>query len=171
MSFICVLGNKSMPGLVNIRMVSSPEEYRDSLFTEDTPTPFEIVCSFCCVDESAFDEVIQGPLAQFRLNPDRDFYQIDEYHAVRMLLNSQLELFYLETVHMEEALQEEDVNRYSAICGVHPFEIKGVLKEISPNAWKAAVSRYEEKKSERIRVMGLHRDARSNLAHDGDVPY
>jgi hypothetical protein len=88
--YVYVLSNPSMPGLVKIgRSKVGGNSRGKQMYKGDTgvPTPFELEfeCLFDdCIEAEA---MLHDELSHLRVNPQREFFKMDEYEAVIAVLN------------------------------------------------------------------------------------
>ncbi|PAW77574.1 MAG: hypothetical protein B9S33_20140 [Pedosphaera sp. Tous-C6FEB] len=127
LEIVYVLTNPAMPKLVKIGRTSQADAKTriDQLFTTGVPVPFEM--QFACKVENA-DEVekaLHKAFAPNRINPKREFFEIDPEQAIAIL-----KLLHVEDATMEVAKQAavgSEVDEQSIVAG------KQLKKARSPN--------------------------------------
>jgi hypothetical protein len=90
---VYILSNPAMPGLVKIRRTDNQDANNriGQLYTTGVPVPFtiEYACKFKNPDE--VERALHMAFAPQRINPTREFFQIepDQAIAIRRLLNTE----------------------------------------------------------------------------------
>lgn len=99
---IYVLTNPAMPGVVKIGKTSreSINARLNELYSTGVPVPFECAFAGRVVDESKVEKAFHLAFSPYRLNPKREFFQIEPEQAIALL-----ELMITEDV--TPSLQEE----------------------------------------------------------------
>ena len=99
---VYVLTNPAMPGIVKIGKTSrgSMDARLNELYSTGVPVPFEYVFAGRVEDEAKVEKAFHLAFGPYRLNPRREFFQIEPEQAIALL-----ELMVSEDV--TPALQEE----------------------------------------------------------------
>lgn len=99
---VYVLTNPAMPGLVKIGKTSrhSIDARLNELYSTGVPVPFECAYAGRVVDETQVEKAFHLAFGPYRLNPKREFFQIEPEQAIALL-----QLMAVEDV--TPALQEE----------------------------------------------------------------
>ena len=86
--FVYVLRNSAMPGLVKVGYtLKPPQERAAELFSSGVPQPFSIVFAVMCDDPYSTEQRTHACLHPFRVSDNREFFRVDESHAVFCLLS------------------------------------------------------------------------------------
>lgn len=82
-----VLRNKSIPGLLKIGFTTRTIEERVAELGASTsaPTPFEVLFYFACSDPQGDESLAHKALRKYRVNQQREFFQISETKALEIL--------------------------------------------------------------------------------------
>ena len=100
MSFVYVLTNESMPGIVKIGMTTSPIESRMlQLDTTGVPLPFECYYAARVNDQKRVEKALHEAFGDHRVRKTREFFRLDPYKAKVIL----------ELVAEEEVTPKSDV--------------------------------------------------------------
>ena len=100
MSFVYVLTNESMPGIVKIGMTTSPIESRMlQLDTTGVPLPFECYYAARVNDQKRVEKALHEAFGDHRVRKIREFFRLDPYKAKVIL----------ELVAEEEVTPKSDV--------------------------------------------------------------
>lgn len=165
--FIYILKNEHMPELLKIEKTTRhPIERAGELFTTGVPCAFEVVFAMWVPSVHEAERLIHLSLSNFRINRSREFFQLDEDVAVKVVLNLCVDQMDLITVHPDMELDEEDADKYAEICGLQRWDIRQVLEHISPVAWKAAAVRLEAIRQERQML----RDMEAAIGSECELP-
>lgn len=99
---VYVLTNPAMPGLVKIGKTSrgSVDARLNELYSTGVPVPFECAFAGKVEDESKVEKAFHSAFGPYRINPKREFFQIEAEQAIALL-----ELMIVENVTPD--LQEE----------------------------------------------------------------
>ena len=99
---VYVLTNPAMPGIVKIGKTArgSVDARLNELYSTGVPVPFECAFAGRVIDESKVEKAFHLAFGPYRLNPKREFFQIEPEQAIALL-----ELLVSEDV--TPALQEE----------------------------------------------------------------
>ena len=82
MSFVYVLTNESMPGIVKIGMTTSPIESRMlQLDTTGVPLPFECYYAARVNDQKRVEKALHEAFGDNRVRKTREFFRLDPYKA------------------------------------------------------------------------------------------
>jgi len=82
MSFVYVLTNESMPGIVKIGMTTSPIESRMlQLDTTGVPLPFECYYAARVNDQKRVEKALHEAFGDHRVRKTREFFRLDPYKA------------------------------------------------------------------------------------------
>ena len=88
-TIVYVLTNPAMPGIVKIGMTSrdSPQVRMNELYTTGVPLPFECAFALDTDDEQAasLENALHTAFAPYRLNPSREFFEIETYQVEALL--------------------------------------------------------------------------------------
>jgi len=100
MSFVYILTNEAMPGLVKIGMTTTPIEARMlALDTTGVPLPFECYYAARVSDEKQVERALHEAFGDHRVRKSREFFRLDPYRAKVIL----------ELVAQEEVTPKSDV--------------------------------------------------------------
>ena len=100
MSFVYVLTNEAMPGIVKIGMTTSPIEARMlQLDTTGVPLPFECYYAARVNDQKRVEKALHEAFGDHRVRKTREFFRLDPYKAKVIL----------ELVAEEEVTPKSDV--------------------------------------------------------------
>lgn len=100
MSFVYVLTNESMPGIIKIGMTTSPIEARMlQLDTTGVPLPFECYYAARVSDQKKVEKALHEAFGDHRVRKSREFFRLDPYKAKVIL----------ELVAEEEVTPKSDV--------------------------------------------------------------
>ncbi len=142
--FVYVMTNASMPGIVKIGKTERlPAVRARELFTTGVPVPFKVEFAIFSTNADQLEATVHADLDDNRLSDVREFFRIEVEEAIIRILSAYSNDFCMEIVACDLVLEDDDLARYSAICGQHPFSIPRILQQISPSAWKAASSLYD----------------------------
>lgn len=82
MSFVYVLTNEAMPGLVKIGMTQAPIEARMlQLDTTGVPLPFECYYAARVNDQKKVEKALHEAFGDHRIRKSREFFRLDPYKA------------------------------------------------------------------------------------------
>lgn len=82
MSFVYVLTNEAMPGLVKIGMTQAPIEARMlQLDTTGVPLPFECYYAARVNDQKRVEKALHEAFGDHRIRKSREFFRLDPYKA------------------------------------------------------------------------------------------
>ena len=87
-TIVYVLTNPAMPGLVKIGMTtrSDPQLRLNELYTTGVPLPFECVIAREVIENgNAIEEALHTAFGPYRINPSREFFEIDPSQAEAIL--------------------------------------------------------------------------------------
>lgn len=111
---VYILTNPAMPGLVKIGMTTRLEvEIRMSeLYSTGVPVPFQ--CSFAgrVVDVKKVEKAFHKAFGPYRINPNREFFEIEDEQAIGLL-----ELICVEDVTPQVSQELEKVDEASKNAG------------------------------------------------------
>ena len=83
---IYILTNPAMPGIVKIGKTAREIETRlGELYTTGVPVPFECVFAGIVSDIDKVEKAFHLAFAPYRINPKREFFQIEAEQAIAML--------------------------------------------------------------------------------------
>ena len=84
---VYVLTNPAMPGIVKIGKTSrgSINARLNELYSTGVPVPFECAFAGRVVDESKVEKAFHLAFGPYRLNPKREFFQIEPEQAIALL--------------------------------------------------------------------------------------
>jgi len=84
---VYVLENPAMPGLVKIGKTSrsTMKERLNELYTTSVPVPFDCVYAARVGDQVEVEKAIHDAFGPYRVNPKREFFEIDSYQAIAIL--------------------------------------------------------------------------------------
>ena len=84
---VYVLTNPAMPGLVKIGKTTreSPNVRMNELYSTGVPVPFDCEIAVSLEDGSDIEKKIHEVFEPYRLNPKREFFQIESYQARAIL--------------------------------------------------------------------------------------
>jgi hypothetical protein len=84
---VYVLTNPAMPGLVKIGKTArnSVDARLNELYSTGVPVPFECVYAAKVIDESKVERAFHLAFGPYRLNPKREFFQIEPEQAITLL--------------------------------------------------------------------------------------
>jgi hypothetical protein len=100
MSFVYVLTNEALPGLIKIGMTTSPIETRMlQLDTTGVPLPFECYYAARVDDQKRVEKALHEAFGDHRVRKSREFFRLDPYKAKVIL----------ELVAEEEVTPKSDV--------------------------------------------------------------
>lgn len=100
MSFVYVLTNEALPGLIKIGMTTSPIETRMlQLDTTGVPLPFECYYAARVDDQKRVEKALHEAFGDHRVRKSREFFRLDPYKAKVIL----------ELVAKEEVTPKSDV--------------------------------------------------------------
>jgi hypothetical protein len=87
LGIIYVLSNPAMPGLVKIGKTSrdSVDARLNELYTTGVPVPFECAFAGRVIDESKVERAFHTAFGPYRVNPSREFFQIEPEQAIALL--------------------------------------------------------------------------------------
>jgi len=104
---VYVLTNPAMPGLVKIGKTSrgSVDTRLNELYSTGVPVPFECAFAGKVEDESKIEKAFHSAFGPYRVNPKREFFQIEAEQAIALL-----ELMIVEDVtpHLQEEASSVD---------------------------------------------------------------
>lgn len=86
-NIVYVLTNSAMPGLTKIGMTNKTEieKRMKELFTTGVPVPFDCVYACQVKDASEVEKTLHFAFGDARVNPNRDFFQIEPERVVAIL--------------------------------------------------------------------------------------
>ena len=107
---VYVLINPAMPGLVKIGKTSrgSVDARLSELYSTGVPVPFECAFAGRIEDESKIEKAFHRAFGPYRLNPKREFFQIEPEQAIAVL-----ELMVLKDVTPQLQEEADSVDRES----------------------------------------------------------
>ena len=84
---VYVLTNPAMPGLVKIGKTSrgSVDARLNELYSTGVPVPFECAFAGKVEDESKVEKAFHSAFGPYRINPKREFFQIEAEQAIALL--------------------------------------------------------------------------------------
>lgn len=84
---VYVLTNPAMPGIVKIGKTSrgSVDARLNELYSTGVPVPFECAFAGRVTDESRIEKAFHLAFGPYRLNPKREFFQIEAEQAIALL--------------------------------------------------------------------------------------
>jgi hypothetical protein len=87
LGIVYVLTNPAMPGLVKIgkTLRGSIEGRLNELYSTGVPVPFECVYAARVADESKVEQAFHQAFGPYRLNPKREFFEIEPEQAIALL--------------------------------------------------------------------------------------
>lgn len=87
LGIVYVLTNSAMPGLVKIGKTSRAEvQVRlNELYSTGVPVPFDCAYAARVADEAAVERAFHQAFGPYRLNPNREFFQIEADQAIALL--------------------------------------------------------------------------------------
>ena len=116
---VYILTNPAMPKLVKIGRTSREMEARlGELYSTGVPLPFECAYAARVGDESIVEKAFHRAFGPYRINPKREFFEIEPEQAIALL-----ELMAVEDV--TPAVQQEAEGGREAVRGRH----RGVEEE------------------------------------------
>jgi len=143
--FIYVLTNECMPGLVKVGKTKRlPTDRSSELFTTGVATPFQVKFALFVEDMDAFEKDVHAELADIRVNSSREFFSIESDDVIVRILKLFARDFQYEVQFCDMVMDQEDIERYSDICGVNSYEVRQVINCLPVSAWKAGVARWQE---------------------------
>ena len=110
LGIVYVLINPAMPGLVKIGKTSrgSVDARLSELYSTGVPVPFECAFAGRIEDESKVEKAFHRAFGPYRLNPKREFFQIEPEQAIAVL-----ELMVLKDVTPQLQEEADSVDRES----------------------------------------------------------
>ena len=108
LGIVYVLTNPAMPGLVKIGRTSrgSVEARLGELYSTGVPVPFECVFAGKIQDEAKVERAFHTAFGPYRVNPKREFFQIEAEQAIAVL-----ELMVVEEVTPQLQAEANEVDR------------------------------------------------------------
>jgi hypothetical protein len=87
LGIVYVLTNPAMPGLVKIGKTArnSVDARLGELYTTGVPVPFECAFAGRISDESKIERAFHTAFGPYRINPSREFFQIEPEQAITLL--------------------------------------------------------------------------------------
>lgn len=87
LGIVYVLTNPAMPGLVKIGKTSrgSVDARLNELYSTGVPVPFECAFAGKISDESKVERAFHTAFGPYRINPSREFFQIEPEQAIALL--------------------------------------------------------------------------------------
>lgn len=87
-SWVYILTNKTMPNLVKIGFTSNTPDKRAKQISRSTGVPleFSVAYAFKCFNAHAFEGELHRYLKDYRINTDREFFQISVNEAKEAIL-------------------------------------------------------------------------------------
>jgi T5orf172 domain len=84
---VYILTNPAMPGIVKIGKTSrgSIDARLNELYSTGVPVPFDCVFAGRVIDESKVEKAFHLAFGPYRLNPKREFFQIEPEQAIALL--------------------------------------------------------------------------------------
>jgi len=84
---VYLLINEAMPGFVKIGRTNrtDPQVRIDELYNTSVPVPFECVLAVKVTNPSEVEETLHKAFASNRINPNREFFQIEPEHPAAIL--------------------------------------------------------------------------------------
>ena len=84
---VYVLSNSAMPGLVKIGRTThdDPQARLSQLYTTGVPVPFDIEYACRVPNATEVERALHAAFAPQRINPRREFFEIDPDHAIAIL--------------------------------------------------------------------------------------
>ncbi len=84
---VYVLENAAMPGIVKIGRTSRDtiEERLGELYSTGVPVPFDCVYAAKVADAERVEKALQDAFGPYRINPRREFFDIDSTQAIMVL--------------------------------------------------------------------------------------
>lgn len=85
--YIYIDSNPSMPGLIKVgRTDRDPHERTRELYTTSVPTRFVVEAAFAVKDSKVAEDAAHTVLKDFRVDNNREFFEIDVTGAIKMIL-------------------------------------------------------------------------------------
>jgi hypothetical protein len=92
--FIYILINDSMNGIIKIgsTVINAQERAKQISSNTGVPTPFKVAYELYVQDYKVFEKKVHDHLADFRVNPNREFFNYPLYKAIKLIeeLNSRI---------------------------------------------------------------------------------
>ena len=84
---VYVLENAAMPGIVKIGRTSrdTVEDRLNELYSTSVPVPFDCVYAARVTDEEEVERAIHDAFGPDRINPKREFFEIESFQAIAVL--------------------------------------------------------------------------------------
>ena len=84
---VYVLENVAMPGIVKIGRTSrdSIEKRLGELYSTGVPVPFDCVYAARVADAKEVEEAFHDAFGPYRINPKREFFEIESFQAIALL--------------------------------------------------------------------------------------
>ena len=131
MMIVYVLTNPAMPGLVKIGYTDSEDANAriTALYTTGVPVPFKL--EFACRVENAeeVENALHLAFAPNRINPRREFFEIDPGQAIAILKLLHEEETTIEVDQQPSNLDEQSIAARTQLASRHPklnFEERGI---------------------------------------------
>lgn len=91
--YIYILNNNSMSGLIKIgsTVINAQERAKQISSNTGVPTPFKVAYELYVPNYKEFEKKVHNQLADFRVNPNREFFNYPLYKAIKLIeeLNNQ----------------------------------------------------------------------------------
>ena len=86
-TIVYVLTNPAMPGIVKIGATTrdDPEIRMNELYTTGVPLPFDCAVAIELDESEGLEKALHSAFGPYRLNPSREFFEIDPYQAEAIL--------------------------------------------------------------------------------------
>ena len=169
---VYVLSNKAMPNLIKIGYTMNTVENRVSELSSATGVPhsYEIEFQVECRDPETIEKSAHKNLNKFRVNSNREFFEISPILAAKEILNLITEVFQVETrLNLEDAYVISDDIKNKKINGLLDEGQKNTdWIEVPTKEWKSLVClKTAERNDEKITIWEIlsYRNKMKNYAH------
>lgn len=146
--YVYVLSNPAMPGLVKVgRSINGGHSRGKTMYQTGVPEQFVLEFELYCAEHETLETLAHEKLAQFRVNPGREFFKCCAAEAIEALLTIYVaEIlgtgFYVvdEFAHSASA----DLMFHAHKHGLHWIDVFGAVPHLSEFAIRHAVDEYRE---------------------------
>lgn len=132
--YVYVLTNSAMPGLVKVgRSKYAAAGRANNMYSGDTgvPVPFDIVFECLMDDAIKAEAAAHYLLSEYRINPKREFFQIDAEQAVFVVMSIKAQEISHRVVYVEDIPDRQHIGYLSKELKSHPFEIIAAINSMT----------------------------------------
>lgn len=147
--YVYVLTNEAMPGLVKIgRSKTAAAGRANTMYRGDTgvPLPFDIAFECLFEDCIAGEQFVHEQLDACRINPNREFFKIDEIDATVAVMGARAYEIDHIIAHADISVRDDAVLRLAdSLNTVSPCIATAISDYLTPDELRPALERYESR--------------------------